>query len=350
MNDYRNYEAEDFVHDEFFIEWALHPKSLHQEFWQTWLIENPDRSEQVKRAASILRSLQIQPADKQLSDDDVTVMLERFLQDTTSQRHRLFSLSASWLAAAAILILTLISGILFFKPHSEHSINILAVAQPHFVKIYNKNQTPKVIQLADGSIVVLKSFSEITYPSIFSHTKREVFLKGEAFFEVKKNPAKAFLVHAGHMVTKVLGTSFTVSAYHGDNGFKVVVNTGKVQVYNKQKNAGHKHEISVVLTPDLQTVYQAGLSAFKTTTVKVPLILSPKLAQKEFSFTNAPLAAIIAKLQEAYGIPISYDKQKYTDVTVTASLSKLPLDEKVRAICKAIDAEYEFKNGAISIK
>lgn len=350
MNDYRNYEAEDFLNDEFFMEWVLHPKPEHLLFWEAWLAENPDRSKPVQTAATIINALQIQPNDKQLSDDDVTAITERFLYDTTTaQRHRPLKLPLRWLAAAAVLVL-ISALILFFKPYRQHSAPVPATTASNLVKIYNNNPTPKVLQMADGSIALLKTRSELSYPLKFNGTKREVFLKGEAFFEVRKDSSRAFLVHAGNMVTKVLGTSFTVSAYNGNTGFRVVVNTGKVQVYDQQKSADGSGEASVVLTPNLQAEYRPEISAFKTNPVKVPLILSPMLAKKEFSFTNTPLPAIIAKLEQAYGVPIYYNKQKYEDVTVTASLSKLPLDEKVRAICKAIDASYEFKDGTFSIK
>ncbi|KEQ31254.1 hypothetical protein N180_03130 [Pedobacter antarcticus 4BY] len=347
MNDYRNYEAEDFLCDGFFIEWVLNPKPEHRVFWQTWLSENPDRREHVRKAVVIIRALQIKPNDKQLSDQDVADMSERFLHSITPKHSRLFKLSTRWTAAAAVLILVV--GTILFKQNRQ-SPDILATTQSSLVKVYNDKQTPQLLQLADGSIVVLKSRSEITYPLKFSSTNREVFLKGEAFFEVRKDSLKAFLIHTGNMVTKVLGTSFTVSAYDGDNGFRVMVNTGKVEVSNNQKSADGSAKASVILTPNLQTVYQPKLSSFKTNPVSIPLILSPSLAKKEFSFTNAPLPVIIKKLEQAYGVTISYDKEKYEEVTVTASLSKLPLDEKVRAICKAIDAVYEFKDGTISIK
>lgn len=347
MNDYRNYQAEDFLCDGFFIEWVLHPKPEYEMFWKTWLAENPDRFEQVQNAAAIIRALQVMPNDKQLSDKDVADISEHFLHAVTPRRSPLFKLSTRWITAAAVLLL--VTGAILFKQYRQ-SADVLPIIQSSFVKVYNGKQTPKLLQLTDGSIVVLKSRSEITYPLKFGVTNREVFLKGEAFFEVRKDSLKAFLVHTGNMVTKVLGTSFTVSAYDGDNGFRVMVNTGKVQVFNNQKSADGSSKASVILTPNLQTVYQPKLSSFKTNPVSMPLILSPALAKKEFSFTNAPLPVIIEKLEQAYGVTISYDKEKYEEVTVTASLSKLPLDEKVRAICKAIDAVYEFKDGTISIK
>lgn len=350
MNDYRNYKAEDFLSDEFFIEWVLRATPEHQLFWETWLAENPDRSDSVHRASTIIRSLYLQPNSKQLSDEDIVSITDRFLHDTSARRSRVFRLPQRWLTVAAVLIFAMISVLIYFKQYRQSANDTSALASPSLVKIVNSGQTPKLLQLTDGSLVVLKARSEITYPLKFNPAKREVFLKGEAFFEVRKDPVKPFLVHAGHMTTRVLGTSFTVSAYHGDSGFRVVVNTGKVQIYDKRKSANGTSKASVILTPNLQAVYHTELASFKTNTLKVPLILSLQVAKKEFLFTNAPLPVIIAKLEQAYGVTINYNKVKYDDVTVTASLSRLPLDEKVRAICKAIDAVYEFKDGVMSIK
>ena len=67
--------------------------------------------------------------------------------------------------------------------------------------------------LADGTKVFLNSGSEMRYPERFGKARREVFLKGEAWFEVAKDSAREFWVHAGAMDVKVLGTSFNVKAY-----------------------------------------------------------------------------------------------------------------------------------------
>jgi ferric-dicitrate binding protein FerR (iron transport regulator) len=66
-------------------------------------------------------------------------------------------------------------------------------------------------------VVQLNPNSTISYPEHFGQKTRTVYLKGEAFFNIKRNPAKPFVVHTGDLVTEVLGTSFTIKSYENSN-------------------------------------------------------------------------------------------------------------------------------------
>ena len=88
----------------------------------------------------------------------------------------------------------------------------------------------KTIVLKDNSHVTLNSKSKISYPNLFQYN-RNIRLEGEAFFEVAKNPDQPFFVYANGLVTKVLGTSFIISAFETEKDVKVVVKTGKVSVF-----------------------------------------------------------------------------------------------------------------------
>lgn len=83
-------------------------------------------------------------------------------------------------------------------------------------------------------MVVLSPNSKLHYPRKFDDTIRKVELEGEAFFEVQKNPNIPFVVYSDNMVTKVLGASFRVREFSGKEK-SVIVNTGRVQVLNQDK-------------------------------------------------------------------------------------------------------------------
>jgi transmembrane sensor len=93
------------------------------------------------------------------------------------------------------------------------------------------------ITLPDGSLVTLNAGSRLTYPRNFGKESRLVGLKGEAFFEVKKNPAKPFIIQLEGAEIKVLGTSFNVKAYANMEKIEVTVKEGKVSLYEKNKEA-----------------------------------------------------------------------------------------------------------------
>ena len=106
--------------------------------------------------------------------------------------------------------------------------------------VYNELIIPKCgeyrLHLADGSVVVLNSESRLRYPVNFNGDSREVFLSGEACFEVAKNPEKPFIVHTEHASVRVLGTLFNVSAYPNDGTTEITLVNGAVQVTREVKD------------------------------------------------------------------------------------------------------------------
>nr|WP_255496220.1 FecR family protein [Mucilaginibacter sp. FT3.2] len=216
-----------------------------------------------------------------------------------------------------------------------------------YFSIINTSTDSKLIRMSDGSLAVLKPGSGIKYLKSFTKA-REVFLDGEAFFEVHKNPAIPFQVHSSNMVVRVLGTSFTVKSQKDKQEFKVIVNTGKVLVYKAKKatDSSSDNQNSVTLIPNQQVTYQLK---FKKETLPVPLILSKEIAQKEFTFDNTPFSVIVEKINRVYGVHIEYDKALLGNISLNASLSDRPLDEKVKLICKAVNASCEFIDGRIVI-
>ena len=99
--------------------------------------------------------------------------------------------------------------------------------------ISTPNQVINEYTLPDGSVVALNSNSKLVFPKQFNGDTREVTIEGEAFFDVKPNPEKPFIINAGKAQIKVVGTSFNVSAYPETETLEVVVKTGKVQVISK---------------------------------------------------------------------------------------------------------------------
>ena len=154
---------------------------------------------------------------------------ENSLNDDVDQRgekgvfRRMFSSNASRVAAAAVILLTG-SAIGYYKIYGDkyHAANG-KVESVHF------GGTSK-LTLADGSQVWLNAGSKLLYPEKFSGSQREVTLEGEGFFEVTKNAQMPFLVHAGKITLKVLGTRFNVKAYSEDPDIETTLISGKVQV------------------------------------------------------------------------------------------------------------------------
>lgn len=121
--------------------------------------------------------------------------------------------------------------------------------------------TTTLVTLSDGTKVMLNANSTLEYPASFDDTEvREVRLKGEAHFEVTKNPHRPFVVKAGEMQTQVLGTIFDVKAYRKDAS-KVTLMQGKVKVSNADTEVEMRPGQTATLQADKIVVSKASPSA-----------------------------------------------------------------------------------------
>lgn len=349
MTNYQNFRVEDFVQDDFFISWVLHPTKTENDFWDQWLLEFPERRGYVEQARSILLAINATPVNPPVTDadvEDVMLYIDRNGYQEQPPERRVISMS--WLRVAAILMVVITAGLLFYNKLNKPNVTPLAPELVQWIEFKNETSQSRIIRMADSSLAILKPNSVLKYPASFSDTTRNVFLEGEAFFEVHKDPAKAFLVHSQNMITRVLGTSFTVRAFKNDKNFKVIVNTGKVMVYTPATKAKASTPAVYVL-PHQQVVLKRNESQLVKDTVATTMLLAKETAKKEFNFFKASIPEVIEKLETAYKVKIAYNGQQFENVTVTASLSDLPLDEKVKFICKAVNATCTFNNGQITI-
>lgn len=356
MANYDNYEIEDFLQDDSFIDWILNGKAEGNAFWTTFLLEHPEKRTLIEKARAILISINVKPLEDQLSDIEISLRVKLiqehvFLQIPERQVPMVNIYQRQWFKIAAIFLVFISVGFIAYQILTTQDDLITKDMLSNQVKISNTSKKSKLVLMSDGSLAVLTPGSEIQFPSAFKGEERNVYLQGEAFFEVHKDHKHPFLVHSQNMITRVLGTSFTVKAFKNAAEFKVIVNTGKVWVYDqKNKPAAEKKDIVIVLTPNQQVIYKRDIFQFKKDTLTHPLLLSKEVADKELNFANVPFSTVISKLNAAYGIQIEYNKQKLGDLRITALLAEHPLNEKVELICRAVNAKYRFADGRIIIE
>ena len=218
----------------------------------------------------------------------------------------------------------------------------------------NSGDKPLLVNLPDGSSVTLRPGGRLSFPTRFDPARREVYLKGEAFFEVTKNPKQPFFVYANELTARVLGTSFNVRAYETDPEVVVTVKTGRVSVFLSSDVARGTQQASreregIVLTPNQRVVFSRGEIRMKTSLVEQPALLAETIDRQSFEFNDTPAPQVFAALSRAYGIPIVCDEELLRACTLTASLTDEPLFEKLTLICQGIDARYEVVDGQVVI-
>ena len=157
--------------------------------------------------------------------------------------------------------------------------------------IQNEGVDPSHVDLPMAAQIVLHPGSKISFIETFDKPKREIFLEGEAFFEVAHDVNRPFFVYTNEVTTKVLGTSFTIRALPQDKNITVAVKTGKVSVYTHQDVSKKRSKPSeTILTPNQQIVYNREENKVSRMLVSVPQIIKPKEEVRRLRFEEASVS------------------------------------------------------------
>ena len=217
-----------------FISWVNNPDGNNDIFWKKWLKNHPESKETFYDAKAVLQRTTYRTVNIPQSRKEE--ILDNILKDTKSPRYaregnfwgRAIELRPWLIGSAAVLSFLLVS--LFFRD------NLSADSSGSVVQIITKYAPPgKKISfyLPDSTFVTMNSGSPLKYPTFFAGDGREVILTGEAYFDVRHNAHKNFLVRSGDIVTKVHGTAFNVKAYNGETPIHVSLERGSVSVHSQ---------------------------------------------------------------------------------------------------------------------
>ena len=202
-----------------------------------------------------------------------------------------------------------------------------------------QGQTYK-LALADGTNVMLNAESELTFPSEFDTDRREVFLKGEAFFQVTHNEKAPFIVHTDQLDVQVLGTTFNVSGYNNENMLKVTLVEGSIRI--------HQQGDSVKIRPNEQYNYNKNTREKRVQTVDTELFTS--WVNDEYIFKDTTLDEIFNRINHWYMFDVTYEspslKEKRFFLTIGRDAS---LDQIIQIINSTEEVCIE-KNNHIVVK
>jgi len=199
------------------------------------------------------------------------------------------------------------------------------------------------IRLRDRTMVKLNAESRLWYTATLGDSVREVFLEGEAFFDVAEDSTRPFLIHTGEITTRVVGTSFNIKAFTGEEQIAVSVLSGKVQV-SKGNDVG---KAPVHLVPGEQAVY----THLDTSLAKQRFSYQDVLSWKDGTlyFKNTPFAEVVQSLERWYGVDIVVHKQGIEN-GFSGSYTKRSLESVLEGMSFVLDFEYEIQENLIIIK
>lgn len=201
------------------------------------------------------------------------------------------------------------------------------------------------IELSDGTLVHLNAGSSLRYPVNFlSEGARQVFLSGEAYFDVAKNVSNPFIVNVDELDVKVLGTHFNVSAYEEDKNIDVVLVEGAVSLDKKNELKDH----SVTLSPGQKGSYKQDSKIIMVDEVNTNLYTSwmqGYLVFRDLTFDN-----ILTKLERHYNIEIENTNAELGKEIFNASFDNVEIEKVLSYFNDTHKIDYEIKNNKILIK
>jgi transmembrane sensor len=250
----------------------------------------------------------------------------------------------------AASLLLMIASFVAYQQLSQGEPETIAVttsALSDEVVVENNSKGTREIWLPDGTQVILKGESKISYARQFSGKKREVNLVGEAFFDVIRNPDRPFFVYSGNIVTRVLGTSFSMVAPENASTIEVNVVSGRVSVYESEEGETDetdqkKVKKGVILTRNQKATFFVKETHLVTSLVEQPRpVKVPTRENKLLVFEDNTLGEIASKLEENYSIEFVMENASISNCTFTGDLSDMSLFDLLSVIGKSVGVEYE---------
>ena len=276
-----------------------------QEMVEVWIGSSEDNSRYFRHLQLIWNESQKLATRSAVDENKAWLRFQKKVRRSGDERTSLRGFG--WWRVAAVIVA--IAGIAWLVS----SLLEKGSAEPPIVNIVSTNQVKKDT-LPDGSFATLNKNSVLTYPAAFKGKSRKVQLKGEAFFNVKANKQKPFIIDVNDVQIKVVGTSFNVKSARGAT--EIIVETGIVQV--------SKADTTIELRQGQRILFQA---ADTTTSVENS---DDKLynyyRSRIFECDNTPLWKLVEKLNEAYDVNITIGRNEIKKLPLNVTFNDESLD------------------------
>ena len=281
------------------------------------------------------------------------VVLQHRIEDETLNFNKKSVNRSTWLSlynpilptlskVAALFLVAAVVGLFFID---RFYVEEVQPVEPAFNEISMDKGYRGGVTLSDGTKVYINSDSKIIIPKVFKSNKREVFLEGEAFFEVAKNPNKPFLIRTKGAIVEVLGTSFAVRNYPGDNIIQTVVSEGTVSFSSDNKSINN----GVILTAGNLGRLNLDNNEIKTEHVSdIDFYLSWK--DGYLTFQNEKMKEVAKQLERKYDIEVVFDSKEIADMKLTAELRSRSLVRVLETISMSLKIDYTLLHDRVSFE
>ena len=293
---------------------------------QKWIIKDKDTEEKEKASLEYWDQLEAK------TDPDTKLALNRVNQKIGYKKivPRPFYQKRMSIAAALVPLLIIAGSYLYYTSTKDKWVEISVAYgdKKHFL-------------LPDSSEIWLNAGTAIKYPEKFSKAQRLVYLDGEAYFSVRKDAAKPFIVETSQLSVKVLGTQFNVKAYADDELVTTTLTSGKVEVTPPVQG-------SQILKPNEQLTYDKKTSAVNITEVS-PTNADGWITGK-LIFTDAPFTEILQTLERRYNVTINHTMNVPASKRYTVRFLKNEnLEEVLPVLSEMIGFSYQIQRDKVEL-
>jgi transmembrane sensor len=297
---------------------------------EQWIEKNKDEFEKIKYVwgkAGISR--------KEEPDTERAWMrvYQEIQKNHGNKKKKIKILATNFQRIAAILVIAFAIGFIAYQQYTPNKI------ETAWLEVKNNTDSIRKVELDDGTVLWLNGNSEIKYQKGYGTKKREVYLEGEAFFEVVHNTKKPFIVYTENSITKDLGTSFNIKT-DLSGGVQVAVVSGSVSLsgiaHKNKKVVLKKGEMGLLSAQDQRLEKQLNENlnflAWKT---------------GRLSFNKTPLEEVCETLTKYYKTKIYLKNEELKQINLTANYDNKKLDEVLEIMKLTLDIQYQHSDTTV---
>ncbi|NHA03138.1 FecR family protein [Mucilaginibacter sp. HC2] len=272
-----------------------------------------------------------------------------------------------WRVAAAIILLAGGSWF-FYSRFVSKRINQLTTTPNTWQNKNTVKREKSTIVLTDGTRITLNSQSTLKYPAVFTGKTREVYLSGEAFFDVHKDHEHPFIIHTEKMNIKVLGTAFNVKSYPNDPQSETTLIRGTIEVTLDDRPSDR-----IILKPSEKLIVKNGLFTSRqrnTTKLKHAetssgmqyvlttftrlqqddsTIVETSWTQNKFIFRDESFPILADRMERWYGVDIKFKNDALKQYRFSGVFEKETINQALNALRMTESFNYKIKNSTIYI-
>jgi ferric-dicitrate binding protein FerR (iron transport regulator) len=336
--DYVHFEAQDFLRDAEFRDWLRQPSPERAAFWRGLVRTHPHLKAELDQARLLALGLESTWTD--FSDAYVDEAFDRLRTERlgTNPEPKVLPLPTrrrwiGWAAAACVTLLLVGGGWSYRYFFTEQA----------WQTVYGERRS---LTLPDGSTVTLNANSRLRLPSRWDwRTSRQVWLDGEAYFRVAKQPTPAgyrkFTVHTNRLDVEVLGTRFNV--YARSSRTQVLLDEGRVRlrdITTRQQLTMRPGQVVEYTTQARQTVREAPPALARSVSA---------YERNQLLFAEAPLDEVSRRFEDVYGVALRFEGQAFENQRFIGELPLDDLDKALLILSETFDATFQREGRTVTL-